>query len=135
MTAFSRRLFLGGLVGLAASSVVKTRTEVPILWGDLTHDDAPALNALFRGDPVRVLRGRAILGEKPMLAHASCLVASTIKIPKDAGITMLRNTIRTTTDFEGPILHFAGGHGGHVEGTRFYGRYRGDVPTVLMGRP
>lgn len=119
MTDFSRRLFLGGLVGLAASSVVKTRTEIPTLWGDMAHDDAPALNALFRGDPVRVLRGRAILGERPMLVDASCLVASTIKIPKDAAITMLRNTIRPTTDFEGPILHFAGGYGGHVEGTHF----------------
>lgn len=77
---FSRRLFLGGSVGLVAASFVKTSTSVPVLYGDLIHDDAPALNALFRGDPVRVLSGRALEGERPSLLDAKCLLGSPVII-------------------------------------------------------
>ena len=77
---FSRRLFLGGTAALAAASFIKTAVEVPTLWGDMIHDDAPALNALFRGDPVRVLSGKALLGERPALIGSRHMVGSTVNL-------------------------------------------------------
>lgn len=97
MTAFSRRLFLGGTIALSTFGVVKTRVEVPTLWGDLVHDDAPALNALFRGDPIRVLAGRVIEGENPVVADASMLIRSPLHIVTDTSI--LRCTFQASLDF------------------------------------
>lgn len=76
----SRRLFLGGVLSLSAASTVKTTTAVPTLWGDLKHDDAPALNALFRGEPIRVMRGKALEGGRPALVGANCLLLSPVSI-------------------------------------------------------
>lgn len=55
MNAFSlsRRSFLGGVLTVVASSVLPIfpAHSLPILYGNGEDDDAPALNALLRGDP------------------------------------------------------------------------------------
>ncbi len=53
----SRRFFLGGALVVAATAVVANPTlamlapDIPRIYGDGVHDDAPGLNACFAGRP------------------------------------------------------------------------------------
>jgi hypothetical protein len=98
---FSRRLFLGGMASLAVATTVKTATAVPTLWGDGVHDDAPALNALFRGDPIRVLNGRVIEGARPAVVDAKLLLGSTLLIDRVEDFLLVRSTLRAMPGFDG----------------------------------
>lgn|SRR5574343_681600 len=52
----SRRSFLRGVLSLGAAAVVLPKVSfLPVIVGDGIHDDAPGLNALFRGEPVNIL--------------------------------------------------------------------------------
>lgn len=80
---FTRRLFLGGLAtALAATKVPMSDRafgSVPVLHGDGKNDDAPALNAWMRGDPVRIVRNvtAAVVGETYAIKGATLLLGST----------------------------------------------------------
>ena len=57
----SRRSFLRGALTVAAASLVPVAAakalgldDVPTLWGDGVHDDAPALQALIDGKPFKI---------------------------------------------------------------------------------
>lgn len=105
----SRRLVLGGLAAfVGAHEVVRTRVELPTLWGDMLHDDAPALNALFSGNPVRIVRGRAVAGAAPALLDARCLVASTVHVTVDDAL-LARVELKAAPDFRGDnLIRFTG---------------------------
>lgn len=80
----TRRLVLGGLLGLSAASVLRNDDSTPILWGDGVHDDAPALNALLRGDPIRTAREMGVVqGEHPSLRSGTFLVKSRVVVSRD----------------------------------------------------
>jgi hypothetical protein len=57
-----RRSFLRGMVGLVGATVLVRPSGflgLPTLWGDGITDDAPALNALLRGEPVHIVADTA----------------------------------------------------------------------------
>jgi len=98
---FSRRLFLGGAVALASAGFVKTATEVPTLWGDMIHDDSPALNALFRGEPIRVLQGKVIQGSRPAVVGAHLLLGSPLLIKGVADALISNCSLTAARGFDG----------------------------------
>lgn len=107
--AFSRRLFLGGIASLGVASTVKTRSFVPTIYGDMIHDDAPGLNALFRGDPVRVLSGRAIQGECPALVGGRLLLGSPLEIEVADTAVLANAKLTAAPGFRGDYLIYASG--------------------------
>lgn len=110
--AFSRRLVLGGMASLAVAATVKTAATVPVLWGDGIHDDAPALNALFRGDPIRVLNGRVIEGERPAVVDARLLLGSTLAVGSTGSFVLSRSTLTAMPGFKGEwLIDILGGDG------------------------
>lgn len=102
--AFSRRLFLGGLASLGVAATVKTAVFVPTLWGDMIHDDAPALNALFRGEPIRVLNGRAIEGDRPALVGGRLLLASPLFLKDVSNAVLAKASLTAASGFDGECL-------------------------------
>jgi len=53
----TRRSFLRGIVAVSATAVIANKLPLPncpILYSDGFHDDAPALNALLRGDEIKI---------------------------------------------------------------------------------
>lgn len=98
----SRRLFLGGLATVAAVAASPLRPYTPVLWGDGVHDDAPALNAWIRGEPVRILRERTGLsGERYAISDATLGLRSPLFMPKGAILHMSNTTLLTLPGFEG----------------------------------
>lgn len=82
-----RRSFLRGVLTVAVLSavepIVRLARSVPRILGDGVHDDAPGLNALFRGHPVdivgdcaRIIRGRGVVLQNGLFRTCSTLVLS-----------------------------------------------------------
>lgn len=67
MIEANRRSFLKGIVAIAAVGIVRpslaTDENLPTIWGDLIHDDAPGLNAFLRGNAVRILCPECVFEE------------------------------------------------------------------------
>lgn len=58
----ARRSFLGGALALGGSvALARVMPDVPTLWGDGIHDDAPGLQALFDRKPVTIMRDEIVV--------------------------------------------------------------------------
>lgn len=121
----SRRLFLGGLVTIAAATQVRAVDRRPILWGDGIHDDAPALNAWLRGEPVRIMDDAfALQGDDCTIDHARLLISETIDLRKGGRPLVMTNClIKTLPNFRGDaMMRFGrGATGSLVQGNMFMG--------------
>ena len=84
----SRRSFLGGAIALTAAVAITGPLKLlPRIIGDGVHNDAPGLNALFRGEPVSIENK----GVK-LLSNSKCEISG--------GIFNLEETIVVANGFE-----------------------------------
>lgn len=106
----SRRGFLGGvLTGFAVVALpdVALSKPIPILWGDGKHDDAPAFNALLRGERVHVKADGAIIEVGDGLAvieKGVFLLGSTVMLPDNVRVEFRYNRFISAPDFTGPLI-------------------------------
>lgn len=122
---FSRRLFLGGLATAFAASKVgmsdRAFASIPVLYGDGIRDDAPALNAWLRGDPVKIANARAgIIGERYLIQRANLAIGSTVRA-ENVSIDMFECHVRALPGFRGDTLMYIGGDGSKP--STIYGGY------------
>ena len=82
-----RRTFLLGTASIAATVVAAPTFAAPrqTLWGDGVHDDAPALNALMRGEVVMTPAGDAIADAK--ISGGTYRMGSTLVLGDGADIS------------------------------------------------
>lgn len=110
MIDVSRRLFLGGVATAISVRPSPGRAAVPILYGTGTHDDAPALNAWMRGDPIRVLDDDLrIAGDGYKIVGAQLLVGSTI-MAREIPLALDQCVIRAMDTLEGEVISLNGDH-------------------------
>lgn len=83
----TRRQFFQLIAGAALTPVLaRAGTIHPVLWGDGIHDDAPALNALFRGDVVEFatpdIEARTIIDDISVHLKGAFRMESPLKISR-----------------------------------------------------
>ena len=59
---FTVSAFLAAPAIARAATLMAISAPRPILWSDGVHDDAPALNALYRGERVQIRRTGRLVG-------------------------------------------------------------------------
>ena len=106
----SRRSFLGGVLALTAAAsvpVIRTTSNLPIIVGDGINDDADGLNALFRGDPVKIrAEGVRRTGGHIMINKGFFLLSRKLEIVND--ITLENSGFFHTPEFDGrEMLQFS----------------------------
>lgn len=111
--SLTRRFFLGGALALTAAAALPKLPALagyPVIHGDGIHDDAEALNALFRGDPV-IIEGEAVqIGpdDTASLKGSKHLISDTLHVGFRRDVDMRGCTIVTTDDFRGDFVFRAG---------------------------
>lgn len=107
----SRRLMLGGLATALAASITRLDLDdnTPVLIGDGVHDDAPALNAWLKGEPIRFstkARAAVVGGASQMniIRHATLAIRAPIIVPQRAKLLMEGCNVVALPDYQGKYL-------------------------------
>lgn len=82
----TRRRFLGGALALSASAAIPNgvlAADIPTLWGDQIHDDAPAITAMMSGKPFKTADGFAGIAKAGKLTGSRHLLRSAVTIERD----------------------------------------------------
>lgn len=109
------RLVAGAALAPVAAQAASILPDVPILWGDGVHDDAPALNALIRGEVIEfaqpeMAHGVGWFGDYLNLPDGVFYLEDTIRFDQGAGKVVRANNWTVYSGHDGPLIDPISGH-------------------------
>jgi hypothetical protein len=109
MVELSRRSLLCGIASVAAVAVIPSiavaalAPNLPVLYGDGIHDDAPAIQAIVDHKPVMLGDGRLHPNDGPV----PCLPVGNYRI--DRSVTIIVSGVRYDLDAHGAVIYRGAG--------------------------